>query len=492
MKKGSGNNTGGVFRTRLTLKTRLFIEDFAILIVVFSLITVYANWAWLSDDYGMSAYIPPFAPGYNRMEQTHLGAECFNVAESITHGHGFSNPFGETTGPTGWVSPMLTYWMACGLWLVGGSRKALTVLFLAMQIVILALTGTICLAVGRRMQCTFLAMVAMAIVMCTNFKWMFQITHDCVFQMLWVDIIFLGLWYFPRPCRRISGLLGWGSVGGLVALAGPAAGGAWAVGTTIRWITGSGSSCENDSDPPSTEPGSRDTIWMRLRAIAIVGVVSVLVVSPWMFYQSLRLGKFVPIKSNSAFELYQGQCVVPDGLVVDISFMLHPYHASSQEGKRYREIGETAYLAEKKNAIRQSIQTDPGEYLRRVGNRFLGSTLWFQSDMPRDAERSYFPLLRGLAMLPFLGFVLLAGQKLAAKSVIAAKREEFTVGEEFDWVFPAALCYIAYLCPYWCVSYYERYGVAVSLPRMLFVLGLFVLVKRGLGQWSRGKKTNSG
>ncbi len=491
MKKHPDNKTGGAVRRRLAPKTRLAIEDYAMLVVALSLVTVYANWAWLSDDYGMSAYIPPFAPGYNRMEQTHLGAECFNVAESITQGHGFSNPFGERTGPTGWVSPMLSYWMACGLWLVGGSRDALTELFFAMQILVLALTGTICLAVGRRMQSTSLAIVAMVIVICTNFKWMFQITHDCVFQMLWVDIIFLGLWHFPWPCWRVAGLFGWGSVGGLCALAGPAAGGAWAVGTTIRWMTGSGRSCENVSHLPSGKSISPDTIWMRLRGIAIVGVVSLCVVSPWMLYQSWRLGKFVPIKSNSAFELYQGQCVVPDGLVVDMSFMLHPYHASSQEGKRYREIGETGYLAEKQKAARQSIQTHPAEYLRRVGNRFFASTLWFQSEMRQDAERYYFPVLRGLAMLPFLGFVLLAGHQLTVRSVIAAERFEFIGGEEFDWVFPAALCYAAYLMPYWCVSYYERYGVGVSLPRMLFVLGLFVLLKRGLEQWSRGRKTIS-
>ena len=269
MSRDSENCSSLTLKAGLPIATRLSLEDFAMLVVVLALITVYANWAWLSSDFGMSAYIPPFAPGYNRMEQTHLGAECFNVAKSITQGHGFSHPFGDSTGPTGWVSPMLPYWMACGLWCVNGSREALTVLVLAMQILVLALTGTICLAVGRRMQSTSLALVAIAIVLCTNFKWMFQVTHDCVFQMLWVDVIFLGLWCFPTPCRRVSGLLGWGCVGGLCALAGPAAGGTFAIGTTIRWIFSRGASGEGKNQVLSSEPGSQGVDFMSRDALSV-------------------------------------------------------------------------------------------------------------------------------------------------------------------------------------------------------------------------------
>lgn len=480
--KGQTTEIPRVGATRFSPANRIFAEDFGLLVGFLVLLTIYANWAWFTGDLACSAYIPPFAAGYNRMEQTHMGAECFNVADAIATGHGFSNPFGDATGPTGWVSPMLPSWMACGLWFVDGSRDTLAVLFLGMQILILALTGTICLEAGRRMESTGLAIVAVAIVLCTNFKWMFQITHDCVFQMLWVDIIFLGLWYLPLPCRHISGLLGWGCVGGLCALAGPAAGGAWALGTTTRWLVNDGYSSASPIHVPSSESESHVSLWMRLRAIVIVGIVSLLFVSPWMLYQSVRLGQFVPIKSNSAFELYQGQCVVPDGLVVDMSFMLHPYHASSQEGKRYREIGETAYLTEKQPVARKSVQENPREYFRRVGNRFIASTLWFQSEMRQDENRSFFPFLRGLAMLPFCGLVLLTGHRLTARWNPAAGHSDSAMKSEFNWVLPAALCYVAYLLPYWLVSYYERYGVGVSLPRMLFVLGLLVMIKRGIAQ----------
>ena len=42
------------------------------------------------------------------------------------------------------------------------------------------------------------------------------------------------------------------------------------------------------------------------------------------------------------------------------------------------------------------------------------------------------------------------------------------------WALPIICCYIAFLAPYIVVSYYERYGVAVSLARMLFTFWFLV------------------
>ena len=76
----------------------------------------------------------------------------------------------------------------------------------------------------------------------------------------------------------------------------------------------------------------------------------------------------LPIKSNAAFELYQGQCVVLDGLVVEMSFLLYPYYASSLEGKRFREIGETAYLALFKRPVTMSGKST-SKYFRPATSR---------------------------------------------------------------------------------------------------------------------------
>src|SRR3954469_26052683 len=48
----------------------------------------------------------------------HLGGEYFNIAQAIVDGRGFSDPFGEATGPTAWMPPLYPALLACILWAV--------------------------------------------------------------------------------------------------------------------------------------------------------------------------------------------------------------------------------------------------------------------------------------------------------------------------------------------------------------------------------------
>ena len=169
----------------------------------------------------MSAFIPPFVPGYNMGGQEHMGGEYYNIAEAIYEGRGYSDPFEDETGATGWSPPVLTYLMAAGLSLVGGSRDSLTVCFFGMQICVLAFTITILLSVADSLKQRRLALLAAVIVVVPNFQWLFQRTHDCVFQMFWIDLILLGLWVWRFPPAQTWKTIAWGFFGGLCALCSP-------------------------------------------------------------------------------------------------------------------------------------------------------------------------------------------------------------------------------------------------------------------------------
>ena len=418
-------------------QTRLRLEDFLIFTCIFALVTVYANWMFFTGDSGLAGLIPPFVPFYNNNGQTHLGGEYFSLANAVYEGRGFSDPFGDPTGPSGWSPPILVFGMAAILFLVGGSKIALTTVFLFGQVPVLAFTATASLHLGSRLKNAWAGLLATAIVMMVNFKWIFQVTHDSVFQMFWVNVIVIGLWRFNRPPKRISHIIAWGAVGGLCALAGPAAGLTWAVGTSVTW-------------------GVKN--W---KSIAIVAVTSVFVVSPWVGYQGIRLGKFTPIKSNAAFELYQAQCVLPDGLLTERAYPLHPYHAQSDEGERYREIGEVAYLEEKKDEALKSISDNPGSYLRKTANRFLATTLLLNSETDHERETWCFLFAQFLVPFPFLGLICLI----------------FKPPANSKWVLPAVACFIAYLLPYIFISYYERYGIGVTLPRILLTMHFLIVLK---------------
>ena len=231
--QATSNSWGESGNTKIHI--RRAVENFVLLIPLFTLLTVYGNWAWFTGDESLSAYIPPFEAGYNIGGQEHLGGEYYNIAEAIYDGRGYSDPFGDETGATGWSPPVLPYLMSVGLRLVGGSKGALTVCFFGMQACVLALTTTIFLSFADFFKQSNLALIAVVIVVVPNFKWMFQLTHDCVFQMLWIDLILLGLWAWRFPLDQTWKTIVWGFFGGLCALCSPIVGFAWAATTVATW-----------------------------------------------------------------------------------------------------------------------------------------------------------------------------------------------------------------------------------------------------------------
>ena len=417
---------------------KLFFEDLLLFAALFSLITLYGSWAWFTGDQSAAAFIPPFMSGYNMSGQSHLGGEYLNIARSVYEGDGFSNPFGDKTGPTGWSPPVLVYLMAFGLALGGGSVESLTVMFLAMQITVLSFTTALCVNFGRSVGEAKLALLAAAIVIIPNFKWLFQLTHDCVFVMLWVDLVFVGLVYFTHTKPTTTTSLLWGLLGGLCALSSPIVGFTWATSTTLVF-------------------GRKQ--W---RHIILIGLVSLATVAPWMIYQSARLGTITPIKSNAGFERYQGQLVLPDGLIVESSYFVHPYWPESEQGKLYRQMGETNYIRAKQKQVNESIKSNPREYVRKSWIRLMAATVWFESEIEAHKARFGFVALRVLAICPFLGLV----------SLIAWRPDTP------KWTMPAVCCYCLYLTPYILVGYYERYAIPLTLVRMVLTLWLFVGIKK--------------
>ena len=415
----------------------LIVKDFLLFVIIFTNITIYANWILISGDDSLAVLIPPFSSKYYRMQQLHLGGEYLNVAIAVSKGLGFSDPFGVPTGLTGWVSPILVYLMATILYLSKGYIELLAAVFFGMQIIILAFTATTVSHIGRRLKNHWASLLAIAIVISVNFKWFFQLTHDSVFQVFWVNITVIGLSYWVSSPLSTRKIIAWGTIGGLSALAGPIAGFTWAVSTTIRWGINQ---------------------W---KSILLAALTSIVIVAPWITYQSLRLGKFTPIKSNAFFELYQSQLVLPHGLISEKFFVLHPYYPESVEGIRYRRVGEVQYLKEKKAQALQSIAEEPLQYLKKTSNRLLAATVWLDSATNSDKQKMSFMLFRFFAIFPFLGLLALL----------------YATPKYKPWLLPTVIACFAYLTPYIFISYYERYGVAVTLPRILLTMWFLIFVK---------------
>lgn len=423
--------------------------------------SIYANFSFTvgtkekdKEDY---AYFPPFMPRVNANYNQHLGAEYIHIAEAIRAGKGFANPFTRLeSGPTAWMPPILPGILASLLWAYDDDMDLVMTTVIFFQVFVLIGTGVLVVHLVRQTCGRWWAALAVVIfilgVICDFHSW-FQFTHDCWIVLLGLDLLLAGLCWL-RPLQRWSSCVGWGLFGGLSALINPLIALAWGIFTVLL--------------------GCHQRNWSRL---GISVLVAGLALAPWTMRNYLVFGRFIPVKPNLSYELYQSQCLQPDGLIQNTTF--ERYHPNSPGAARsrveYKTLGETAYLDQKRELFLQAVSKDPQNFLDRVADRFLAATLWYESSNRTEKTKRpiAFKITRWTHPLPFLGMLVLLG---------------FAFWKRLHW---AEWCtiglYLIYLTPYVLISYYERYGAPlVGLKVLLVIWAAYHLLS--LLPWKAGAK----
>jgi hypothetical protein len=404
----------------------------AICIVIASW-TFYANAAILVTDPADYRFFPPFEPDNNGLMTRHLGAEYLNIAKALRGGRGFADPFRAETGPTAWMPPALPFIQAGLLWLAGDDVDILMYCVIVAQSVSLAVSGWLLLAASARAFRTHRPWTTAAIFvifLAAQFRLAFQITHDSWLQLLALDTLLLG-YALLSDAPRWWGLIWWGVAGGVTALAGPVLGLVWATLTVLRWPTLS-----------------------RWRHWLVAGLFALICVSPWIVRNALVFGRFIPLKSNLFYELYQSQCESADGLVRESTFRNHPY-GNRQERYQYEDDGESVYLDGKRAQFVSAFRAKPGDFAVRVWNRFAAAVvLYVPMDDPASPRPfSFWRTLPQLCQpLPLLAAVVL---------LISPRRLH-------RYEAAALYIFVIWLLPYVIVSYYDRYGFPL-LPVRVFL-----------------------
>lgn len=407
----------------------------ALVVVLFGC-SVYVNLSFAVTDPADYRYFPPFLPRVNANGNGHLGAEYFHIARALRAGDGFANAFGEPTGPTAWLPPLYPALLAGLLWACDDERDAIMAVVVFLQVGVLAWTGYLVMALARRTTARVGAWATGVVfvlgVLCNFHRW-FQFTHDSWLVLLGLDLLVVGGCRGPLGSKRLAAV--WGLIGGVGALIGPVVGFTWAV--------------------LSLRLGLRQRAWAHLfLAAACAG----LLVAPWAARNYLTLGRWIPVKSNAAYELYQSQCLQPDGLIQRLTFLRHPGRPKTREGREYRALGEAAYLDRKRQQFLQAVRADPADFLDRVGGRVLGALVWY---VPFDREgeplRSWALRVGRLTHpLPFLAAVALilslAWRPLRAEQGLVV------------------VMYFFYLLPYVAMSYYERYAAPLLGVNVLLIV----------------------
>ncbi len=400
--------------------------------------SVYANLSYCVSSPEEHRYFPPFRTGYNRNLNSHLGSEYLNIAKAICAGRGFADPFGRQTGPTAWMPPVLPC-LTAALWAaVDGDRDAATNVFIVLHCAAVVWTGAFVLYALRRdwpRARTGLAVGVLVLEIAADFRNTFQITHDhfLVLSVLNGLVLWAG-WGRPLGSRRLSA--GWGLFGGFAALCTPTLGFVWG-GLTVA-------------------AGFRARALSR---VALAGLGAAAVLTPWAVRNYATFGRVIPVKSNLNFELYQSQCMQPDGVLLRTSVGQHPGTAGNEQAREYDELGESAFLARKGDQFWDAVRPNPMEFAARVWDRFRTIVVWY-TPRERDGSREFAPgiwLARVLHPLPWVAVGVIA---------LSIGRRS-TPGER-----AVAAAAVLYVVPYVLVSYDERYYSPLLGLRTLLIVFL--------------------
>lgn len=376
-----------------------------------------------------------------------FGFEASNIAHALVcTGEGYASPFGGGTGPTAWIAPGVVafYAAAFALW---GCFTAEAILFaFAVALAVSLATTVVVYFVGRRIGGSPAAglLAALGFAVLPFEAWIFHLNGQLDFnlQVAWFALLLLVVLRAGDATgpRRFLEL---GLVSSVAALFNP--GFLLCTAVALPFIA---------HRRPAREIA---------RLVAIVLVAHAVVVGPYVAWQSERLGAFVPVKSNGAFELALGNTAGGSGVLSDAVFAAAHPSQNPAELRRYRELGETAYVRQAFATFTRNFQAAEflGATARRARQFFLAYEL-----KPWDRSPRAVAVKSALWKLPALALLLL----------LVLRRGRLAPFEVLMLVFT-----LAYAVPYLLTGVMERY----RLPMVTTVAVLLALAAVEIGRRAR-------
>lgn len=284
--------------------------------------------------------------------------EVGNVALALADRHGFCCLFRQATGPTAWLSPVYPVLIATIFKLFGTFTLRAFCAAVVLNSVFSALTcfPLFCAAVGVGGRST--ASVA---------TWLWAISPIAIllpYAWIWDSSLsaFLAaalLWATLHLCERcdVRGMALYGSLWGISLLTNPALGAL--LPFLLPWIL-----LRSGLSNPK-----------KLQYLVVCAGVVFLMCLPWTIRNYVQFHRFVPLRSNFAYEFWSGNNEIFDPESREVNRITR-----YEQTRLYASIGETAFLGQKRDAARHFVRTHPGLYMQLCGRRFV--TTWFGTDSP--------------------------------------------------------------------------------------------------------------
>jgi 4-amino-4-deoxy-L-arabinose transferase-like glycosyltransferase len=269
-----------------------------------------------------------------------FGYEFGRIARAIVMGNGFSSPYDVPTGPAASQPPVYAYLLAGVFKLFGVHSAASAVAILSLNSLFSALTSVSIFFIGKeRFGPTVGAWAAWAWAFYPNSVfWAVKAVWETSLSALLLSLVVLAGLHLERPAPT-KAWLGFGLLWGLAGLTNPAI--------------------------LSLLPFSLGWLWYRQRGqgvrcgpeISVAGLALILSLSPWLVRNYLTFGQFIFIRDDFGLQLFYGVHEQDPGWA-------HPAHPKGKsELQRWTQIGETAYMAEKRDQALHFIGKHPGVFV---------------------------------------------------------------------------------------------------------------------------------
>jgi len=285
------------------------------------------------------------------------------IGHAIATGRGFADPFGPATGPTAWEPPLYPYLIATVFKLFGAYTHASAFILLTINSVFSALTCIPIFLIARKSFSEKVAVwsawawALLPTVMYWSTRWVWETS----LAALLLAVIF----WLALKLEKLNGLTPW-------------------IGFGLLW----GVAALTNTSLISFLPASGLWVWYRrwkagepsLAGVALASVFFVATISPWCVRNYEAFGKFIFIRSNFGAELRLGNGPGADGTWMSY---LHPTQ-NSLALQQYEQMGEIAYVAERKREAMDFIRADYGRFAWISFKRFV----YYWAGRPRSSETS--------------------------------------------------------------------------------------------------------
>lgn len=382
--------------------------------------------------------------------------ETGNIAQSLASGHGFGSPFRKPTGPTAWLPPVYPLLVAAVFRVFGtftlhafDAAVLLNILFSAAACVPLYFAGKrlggIPLAAGAAW---LWAVFPNGVIL--PFQWIWYTSLSALFAatILWATLALNEV----SPNGAVRNRLV--NVGG----SGLAESEGWRPWSAYGLLWGF--ALLNDPSLASLAPfllawlawrrRKRGRRWILPPALA-AGVLA-LCLAPWTARNYARFHRFIPVRSDFAFELWIGNNEVLDPNGHDVMARVTRY----EQVRRYQQLGETAFLQEKWRIAIAFIRAHPRLELWLTRRRLLA--LWTGSPNPvvdfRDTRSNFIRFL-------YLCNIIAALAAVAGAVLLWWRRNPYA--------FPVSVFPVVFPCVYYVTHASLRYRHPIDPILMLLV-----------------------